>query len=167
MLLARKLPDQVHHELILAHRTGQGTWDLAPLIAEDPDADQPCNTPPNAEGQQCAYDYRRYHPLVLLAGADELRALYLAIRRQGTLVSQCVFMPFQMCFWTPLSDTSTSELRVAWPQSQPDEHQVAATDVFTDRATGRLDGAGDIHLAFYDDPPASGDPVVRYLRIGS
>jgi hypothetical protein len=48
----------------------------------------------------------------------------------------------------------------------PEEHAVIASDVFTDRATGRLDSGGYMHLGFHDQAPGTSDPVVRYLAIG-
>lgn len=165
VLLARKQADQIHHEVVLAHRTGPNTWVSETLAAEDP-IEQTCATPPAQPGEQCDYDYTRVYPLTLLASATELRALYLSVRHQGTRVAECVQVPFPMCWWTPLGDQSTSELRVAWPGSQAGEHAVAALDVFTDRATVRLDTAGNMRLALYDAAPGTGDPVVRYLMIG-
>lgn len=165
VLAARKQADQVHHDLVLLHRTGPAKWAEETLVAEDP-AEATCALDPQGPGEQCMYDYTRYHPLTLFTAGDQVRAVYTAIRSQGTLVAECEMMPFPICFWTPLSDESTAELRVAWPGSQPEEHAVVAADVFTDRATGRLDPGGNMHLAFYDYVPGTPDPVVRYLAIG-
>lgn len=166
VLLSRKQLDQSHHDVVLAHRTGPGAWDLEVLIAENPGADQTCGAPPFQPGQICQYDYRRVYTTALVASATEVRALYTEIHHTGTLVAECVQNPQPFCFWQPMTDTSTGELRVAWPGAAPADHQVVADDVFTDRATARLDTAGAIHLAFYDYPPPGGDPVVRYLRVG-
>ncbi|MFY0536132.1 hypothetical protein [Nannocystis pusilla] len=167
VLLARKQADQVHHDIVLAHRTGPATWALETLASENSPADKTCDEPPPQAGVTCDFDYRTYYPLALAAGQDEVRALYVAIRRQGTFVSACEQNPLPFCYWNTQVEDRSSELRVAWPGSQPDEHQVAAVDVFTDRAAARLDTAGQIHLAFYDDPTGVGlDPVVRYVMIG-
>ncbi|PCC71826.1 hypothetical protein SAMN02745121_03178 [Nannocystis exedens] len=166
VLLARKQADQVHHDIVLAHRTGPATWETETLAAENSPADKVCDGPPQEAGITCDFDYRQLFPLALVAGETELRALYLAIRRQGTLVSQCEQNPLPFCDWNTQVEERTSELRVAWPGSQPDEHQVAAVDVFTDRATARLDTAGQIHLALYHLPAGAFDPHVRYLMLG-
>jgi hypothetical protein len=164
--MSRKQADQQHHDIVLLHRVGPANWDEELVVGDQPGADKECLADPDLPGQQCMYDYRRSYPLTLLSAGDQVRALYVLIRRQGTLISMCQANPFPFCVWTPQSDTSTAELRVAWPGSQVDQHQVVATDVFTDRATGRLDAGGNMHLAFYDYPPTGGDPVVRYLAIG-
>lgn len=166
VLLAKKQADQVHHDIVLAHRTGPATWATETLAGEDSPADQTCGAPPAQAGLACEFDVRTYYPLALVAAEDEVRALYLAIRHQGTMLSQCEQNP-PFCYWNEVAEERSSELRVAWPGSQPEEHQVAAVDVFTDRATARLDTAGQIHLTFYDDSNGLGfDPWVRYLMIG-
>ncbi|MCY0990705.1 hypothetical protein OV203_26410 [Nannocystis sp. ILAH1] len=167
VLLARKQADQIHHDIVLAHRTGPATWALETLASENSQVDETCDAPPPQAGVTCDFDYQTYYPLALAAGQDEVRALYVAIRRQGTMVSQCEQNPLPFCYWNTQVEDRSSELRVAWPGSQQDEHQVAAVDVFTDRAAARLDTAGQIHLAFYDDPAGVGlDPLVRYVMIG-
>lgn len=166
ILLARKQPDQVHHDVLLAHRSGPKTWEFELLAAEDPATDETCAAPPSQPGQICPYDYRRVYTAALVAGAADVRALYSVLHYQGTLVAQCMQNPQPFCFWAPNTDESTGELRVAWPGADPADHQVVATDVFTDRATARLDSAGAVHLAFYDYAATGGDPVVRYLRVG-
>lgn len=166
VLLARKQPDQLHHDIYLAHRTGPNTWPLELLFAEDPGADDECDAPPNQMGQICNYDYRRAYTTALVASADEVRALYMILHYKGTLTAQCQQFPEPFCSWTPGTDESTGELRVAWPGAAPADHQVLLTDIFTDRATARLDTLGRIHLAFYDYPPQGGDPTVRYAAVG-
>lgn len=167
VLLARKQADQVHHDIVLAHRTGPATWALETLAAENSPADKLCDGPPPQAGVTCEFDFRTYYPLALAAGQDEVRALYVAIRSKGTLVSACEQNPLPVCDWNTQAEERSSELRVAWPGSQPDEHQVAAVDVFTDRAAARLDTAGQIHLALHEDPTGLGlDRWVRYLMIG-
>lgn len=166
VLVARKQPDQQHHDIVLLHRTGLAKWAEELVAAEDGVADKTCDGEPEGPGQQCQYDYVRLYPLALFAAGAEVRAVYDAINYKGTMVSECNPMPFPICVWVPQSDSSTAELRVAWPGSQPQEHEVAATDVFTDRATGRLDPGGNMHLALYDYAPGTPDPIVRYLAIG-
>ncbi|MCY1060883.1 hypothetical protein [Nannocystis sp. SCPEA4] len=167
VLLARRQGNPNFYDIVLAHRTGPAAWAFETLAAENQPGESQCNGAPGGPGESCDYDYRVLYPLALLSSASEVRAIYLAIRRQGTMVSECEFNPFQVCWWETSVDTSSSEVRVAWPGSQPDEHQVAAVDVFTDRATARLDTAGNMHLTFYDLPPGTGpDPLVRYLMIG-
>jgi len=166
VLLARKQPDQVHHDIHLAHRTGPNTWASELLFAENPGADQECQGAPFQQGQQCNYDYRRAFTTALFTSADEVRALYSVLHYKGTLIAQCQDFPMPFCFWTPMSDSSEGELRVAWPGAAPADHQVVSTDFFSDRATGRLDTAGAMHLAYYDYPPQGGDPRVRYVMIG-
>lgn len=166
VLISRKQADQIHHDIVLLHRLGAKDWAEETLVGDKPGEDKLCNGEPDGPGQQCMYDYRFHYPLTLHAAGDQLRATYVQIRRKGTSISQCNPNPFPICVWVEQSDESTSELRVAWPGSQLADHQVVATDVFTDRATGRLDAAGNMHLAFYQYPPAGGDPKVRYLAIG-
>jgi len=167
VLVARKQQDQQHHDLVLLHRAGPAKWAEELVAAEDPVADKTCEGEPGGPGQTCDYDYVVLFPLALVATASgEVRAIYDAINFKGTMISQCMPMPFPICVWVPQSDTSTAELRVAWPGSKPQEHQVVATDVFTDRATARLDPGGNIHLAFYDRAPGTEDPIVRYLAFG-
>lgn len=166
VLLSRKQADQFHHDVVLLHRVGAAQWTEQTLVGDQPGADKECTSEPGEPGEQCMYDFRRYHPLALLSAGDQLRAVYVEINYKGTLVAECMPMPFPICVWVPLSDESTSELRVAWPESQVDEHQVVATGVFSNRATARLDAGGNMHLALYDYPPGGGDPVVRYLAIG-
>ncbi len=166
VLMARMQPDQVHHDLVLLHRTGPANWAEQTLVAEDAIADKTCEGEPVGPGQQCDYDYVRFYPLALFSAKEEVRALYAAVNFTGTLIAECQQMPFPFCFWAPQSDASTSELRIAWPDSDPQQHQVVAADVFTDRATGRLDPGGNMHLAFYDRAPGAPDPVVRYVAIG-
>lgn len=161
----RKQPDQVHHEVVLAHREGPAKWASETLAAEAL-VEATCDGMPDGPGQTCEYDYTRLYAMAAAASADQVRALYLAIRYKGTMVSQCQPMPFPFCVWTPQSDMSSAELRIAWPGSKPAEHEVVAQDLATDRMTARLDPAGDIHLAFYDYPFVGGDPTVRYLMIG-
>jgi len=165
--VARKQPDQLHHDLVLLHRVGPAKWAEQTLVAEDAVAEKTCDVEPGGPGEVCAYDYVRVHPLVLLTAGAEVRALYTAINHKGTMISECMAMPVPFCVWTPQSDTSTADLRVAWPGSTPQDHQVVASDVFTERATGRLDPGGNMHLGFYDQPPGGPDPVVRYIVIGS
>ena len=167
VLLLRKQADQQHHDAYLAHRTGMNNWQLELLFAEDPVGDSECGVPPGQPGQLCDYDYSRVYTTTLLASADEVRALYTVVNSKGTYVAECEAFPEPFCYWVPQSNESTGQLRVAWPGAAPADHQVVAQDVFTDRATGRLDTAGAMHLAFYDYGPAGGDPVVRYLMIGA
>lgn len=164
--MARKQVDQQHHELVLLHRLGPAKWSEEIVLAENAMPEKTCDTPPDVEGQQCAYDYVRLYPLALFAADDEVRALYSAVNHKGALISECKDMPFPICVWVQQADMSTSALRIAWPGSKPLEHQTVATDVFTDRVTGRLDPGGNMHLAFYDQAPGAPDPVVRYLAIG-
>ena len=164
--MAREKVDQLHHELVLLHRLGPGKWEEEIVLAEDAMAEKTCNGEPGGQGQQCDYDYVRLYPLALFSAKDEVRALYSAVNHKGTLISQCKDMPFPICVWVQQSDISTAALRIAWPGSKPPEHQVVASDVFTDRVTGRLDPGGNMHLAFYDQAPGAADPVVRYLAIG-
>lgn len=164
--MARKQGDQQHHDLVLLHQLGRGEWAEETLAAEDPVADETCDVQAEAAGQVCAFNYVRLHPLALFAGGGGVRALYTAIHHKGTLVAECVMVPFPLCSWAPQTDTSTAELRVAWPGSEAAQHQVVALDVFSERATGRLDPGGNMHLAFYDQAPGTADPVVRYLAIG-
>ncbi len=166
VLMARKQADQLHHDLVLLHRLGPAKWAEETLVAEDGAADKTCEFEPGGPGEQCEYDYVRLYPLALFTATDEVRALYTAINHKGTMISDCKQMPFPICVWTPQSDASTSDLRVAWPGSEPQQHAVVASDVFTDRATGRLDPGGNMHLAFYDIAPGTADPVVRYIAIG-
>lgn len=167
VLAARKQADGQHHDVVLFHRTGPAMWAEEVVVAEDPPADKTCDGDPGGPGETCPYDYVRHYPLALFTtGAGEVRALYNALRYKGTLVAQCQPMPFPFCVWVGQSDESTAELRVAWPGSKPEEHEVAATDVFTDRATARLDPGGNMHLALYHYAPGGVDPTVRYLAIG-
>ena len=166
VLMARKQPDQLHHDLVLLHRIGPANWAEETLMAEDAIADETCENEPGGPGQQCNYDYVRFYPLALFSAKEEVRALYTAVNFKGTLISQCQPMPFPICVWAPQSDSSTSDLRIAWPGSKPEQHQVVADDVLTNRATGRLDPGGNMHLAFYDQGPGEPDPVVRYLAVG-
>ena len=166
VLAARHQADQLHYDLVLLHRMGPAKWAEETLIAEDAGADKTCDFEPGEPGQLCKYDYIRLYPIGLVSAGAEVRAIYNAINYKGTLISQCMPMPFPICLWTPQSDTSTSELRIAWPGSAPDEHQVIATDVFTDRATTRLDPGGNVHLGLYDQAPGTADPIVRYLAFG-
>lgn len=166
VLLARKQPDQVHHDIHLAHRTGPNTWATELLFAENPGADEECQLQPFQTGQLCDYDYRRAYTTALFTSADEVRAVYAVLHYKGTLIAQCQDFPMPFCFWKPMSDSSQGELRVAWPGAAPADHQVVSTEFFSDRATGRLDTAGAMHLAYYDYPPQGGDPRVRYVMIG-
>lgn len=166
VLAARHQADQLHYDLVLLHRMGPAKWAEETLIAENAAADKTCDFQPDSPGQQCNYDYVQLYPLGLVSAGAEVRAIYNAINYKGTLISQCMAMPFPICVWTPQSDTSTSELRIAWPGSAPDEHQVVTTDVFTDRATTRVDPGGNVHLGFYDQKPGTTDPIVRYLAFG-
>jgi len=163
---ARKQKDQLHHDLVLLHRIGPAKWSEETLVAETPATDKTCDTEPGGRGQICVYDYVRLYPLALFTAAAEVRAVYTAIHYQGTMVADCKNMPFPICVWLQQTDTSTAELRIGWPGGAPEEHAVIASDVFTDRATGRLDPGGYMHLAFHDQAPGTSDPVVRYLAIG-
>lgn len=166
VLAARRQADQLHYDLVLLHRMGPAKWAEETLIAEDAVADKTCDFEPDDAGQLCKYDYIRLYPIGLVSAGAEVRAIYNAINYKGTLISQCMAKPFPICVWTPQSDVSTSELRIAWPGGAPDEHQVVATDVFTERATTRLDPGGNVHLGFYDQKPGTADPIVRYLAFG-
>ena len=163
---ARQQKGQFNHELVLLHRVGPAKWAEEVLIAEDALTDKTCDFEPAGPGQQCAYDYLRYFPLALFAADAEVRAVYSAINYKGTLISQCQNRPFPNCVWVGQSDTSTAELRIAWPGSAPQDHQVIADDVFAYAASGRLDPGGYMHLAFYDQAPGDQDPLVRYMAIG-
>lgn len=163
---ARKQLGPFNHDLVLLHRVAPAKWDAETLVAEDGLADKYCDGEPQGPGQVCEYDYVRLFPLALFAAAAEVRAVYSAINYKGSMTSQCKNMPFPICVWVPQSDTSTAELRVAWPGSAPQDHQVVAEDVFAFSASGRLDPGGYMHLAFYDLAPGDQDPVVRYLAIG-
>jgi Zn-finger protein len=162
----RKQKDQLHHDLVLLHRLGPAKWSEETLVAENPAADKTCDFEPGGPGQVCAFDYVRLYPLALFTATTEVRAVYTAINFKGTMVSDCKNMPFPICVWVQQTDTSTADLRIGWPGSAPEEHAVIASDVFTDRATGRLDSGGYMHLGFHDQAPGTSDPVVRYLAIG-
>lgn len=162
---ARRQADQQHHDLVLLHRLGPAKWAEETLVAENAATDKTCDAEPGP-GQVCAYDYVRLYPLALLTAGAEVRAVYTAINYKGSMTADCKNMPIPFCVWLPQSDSSTAELRVAWPGAAPNEHQVIAGDVFTDRATARLDPGGNMHLAFYDQAPGTPDPVVRYLAVG-
>jgi Zn-finger protein len=164
--VARKQKDQLHHDLVLLHRLGPAKWSEETLVAENPAADKTCDFEPGGPGQVCAFDYVRLYPLALFTATTEVRAVYTAINFKGTMVSDCKNMPFPICVWVQQTDTSTADLRIGWPGSAPEEHAVIASDVFTDRATGRLDSGGYMHLGFHDQAPGTSDPVVRYLAIG-
>lgn len=165
VVFSRQQVDKQHHEVVLAHREGPDKWASETLAAEDPAKDVVCGEP-DGPGQVCAYDYTRLHAMAAFASADEVRALYLAIRSKGTMMSECKPMPFPICVWVGQSDESSAELRLAWPGSQPADHAVVAGGLATDRMTARLDPGGNMHLAFYDYPFIGGDPKVRYLMIG-
>ena len=101
---------------------------------------------------------------VVTGGPDgEVRFLYLMTNFLGTVVAECVDFPFPMCFWTPQSDSSVSELRIGWP-AQPKQWATVAEDVFPTGLTAVVDAGGRIHMSFYDSEN-TGDPVVRYLRV--
>lgn len=168
VLLADRTAPQGHHKILLASREGVKDWNVREVAAEDPDSDQTCFQEPNGPGDSCNYDYIRYQPLEIVSShGGDVRFLYLQLNHKGTLVAECVDMPFPMCFWTLDSDESTSELRVGWPTEDGVGEAVVAQDVFPTRMTAVLDSGGNIHIAYYDRPPTMGDPTVRYLAIGS
>ncbi len=168
VLLADRMAPQSYHRIVLASREGVKDWQLREVAVEDPNSDQTCFQEPNGPDDTCTYDYIRYRPLeVVSSHAGDVRYLYLQTNHKGTLVAECVNMPFPMCFWNLESDTSTSELRIGWPTEDGTDEAVVAQDVFPTRLTATMDSAGNLHLAMYDRPPSSGDPTVRYLAFGS
>jgi len=168
VLLATRTAPQNHHKIVLASREGAQDWNLREVAAEDPDTDQNCYGDPNGPDDTCNYDYTRYLPLEIVSShGGDVRFMYLQTRYTGELFSECVDMPFPMCWWVQGEDTSTSELRVGWPTDNGIAEAVVAENVFPTRLTAVVDSVGRVHMAMYERAPGLGDPTVRYLAFGS
>lgn len=154
-------------EIKMIHRLSPTVWQ-GDVVADamNPDA-KSCpgglEEPQPEPDELCDYDALELYPLALFASGDDVRALYLRHHRKGTLMANCDDFP---CVWEPVSNTSTGELRLAWPGADPAGHPVLADDVFTRNVDGRLDPEGRIHLVFYDDAGEAGTATVRYMQIG-
>jgi len=153
------------HELVLSARLGPDKWTTETIIAENDDEAQLCQTEPLEPGQTCDYDYTRYLPLEIVSSAGgDARFFYRYTRYVGTLVAECVQMPFPICNWVPLSDENEAELRIGWPTEEGPAWTTLISDAFFTDMTAVIDAQGRIHIAAYDTEN-TGETMVRYLRI--
>ncbi len=153
------------HELMLSKRIAPGKWEHTSVIAESDENAVLCQQVPMQNGQTCDYDYVRDIPLGILASADgDARFFFRETNYVGTLVAECVQMPFPICSWVPLSNENTSELRIGWPTENGAEWVKVLEDAFITDMSATIDAQGRIHIAAYDTENIQ-ETMVRYLRL--
>ncbi len=153
------------HRLVLATRLSPGKWKVETIVAEDDKNAVLCEQQPQSEGDLCDYDYIRYLPLEILASAGgDARFFYRQTHYIGTLVAECVQLPMPACFWIPLSNENTGELRIGWPTDSGPAWTTVLDDVFFTDMSATIDTEGRIHIAAYDTENTS-DTMVRYLQL--
>jgi hypothetical protein len=153
------------HELVLAQRIAQGKWATEVIVSEDDQNAKLCLQPPAMTGDICEYDYVRYIPLEIVASdSGDVRFFFRQTHYAGSLIGECVMMPFPICSWKANTNDSTAELRIGWPTDQGPEWATVTDEAFITDMSARIDAEGRIHVAAYDTE--NGDEMmVRYLRI--
>ena len=140
-------------------------WDVRDVVDEDP-AGTYCDGIPTFDGETCDYDYTVVRAIGVVASeGGDVRMLYTEDHHVGTLVAACMMIGGgpPMCDWESMSDDTTSQLMIAWP----DGAGVTSTAVVEGQpmtgATVELAPDGAIHVAAYADN--TDGTTVRYLAL--
>lgn len=164
IVASRRQPNGLH-EVVLATRTAPNDWAVDVLVSEDSTGEETCMTAPSFEGQTCDYDFIRYRPLDLVASqGGDVRVYFAEDHNIGTLVAECLAMPFPVCFWAPQSDVSEFTVLLAAPDGAGGFD--TAPLIIGGRVVAMehsLDAGGTTHVAAYIDEDEGS--TVSYFRV--
>jgi len=164
ILFAQDTPGP-QHGLRYATPADGGGWDVRTVADEDP-AGAYCDALPTLEGETCDYDFTVLRALGVVASeGGDVRLLYTQDHVVGTLVAECMMIGGgpPVCNWQTMSDDTTSEVMVAWPDGDAVTSASIVEVPPLSGATVELAPDGVMHVAAYASN--TDGTTVRYLAL--
>ena len=153
------------HQLVLAYRDEPGPWNVEVVAEETPETDTFCSDDPQSDGESCEYQYSEVRPLAAVASrGGDVRFFWTRVTYTGTLLSECVIKPNNLCTWKPQLEERSADLFVGWRGKDGPESAILTAATLPRSATAAIDSTGEVHLALYDQ--VEDGTTVRYLRVG-